>query len=148
MSHHVRGKFEVRLTPQSMAEPGGAEPGGAEPGGAEPGVANLGRLSIAKRYFGDLDGTGTGEMLTASGTVAGSAVYVAVERVTGTLSGRRGSFALHHTGIMDRGAAQLTITVVPDSGSGDLAGLTGSMSITIAEKEHFYDFEYALPASE
>jgi hypothetical protein len=136
MSHHVRGKFEVKLTPQSMANPGGAEPG----------VANLGRLAITKRYFGDLDAQAVGEMLTASGTVQGSAVYVAVERVTGTLSGRRGSFALHHTGIMDRGAAQLTITVVPDSGSDDLAGLTGTMSITIAEKEHFYDFEYALPA--
>lgn len=133
MTNHVRGKFEVKLTPQSMAEPG---------------AANLGRLAIAKRYFGDLDAQAVGEMLTASGTVAGSAVYVAVEHVTGTLSGRRGSFALHHTGIMDRGAAQLTITVVPDSGSDELAGLTGTMSITIAEKEHFYDFEYALPASQ
>lgn len=132
MSHHVRGKFEVQLTPQAMAEPS---------------AVSLGRLAIAKRYFGDLDATAAGEMLTASGTVKGSAVYVAVERVTGTLSGRRGSFALHHTGIMDRGVARLTITVVPDSGTEELTGLTGSMGITIAEKEHFYDFEYALPAS-
>ena len=132
MTQHVRGKFEVKLTPQTLAEPG---------------AATLGRLSIAKRYFGDLDAEAQGEMLTAAGTVKGSAVYVAVERVTGTLSGRRGSFALHHTGIMDRGEARLTITVVPDSGSDDLTGLTGSMSITIADQEHYYDFEYALPVS-
>jgi len=133
MTQHVRGTFEVKLTPQATAEPQ---------------VATLGRLSIAKRYAGDLDGIATGEMLTASGTVKGSAVYVAVERVTGTLAGRRGSFALHHTGIMDRGSAELTITVVPDSGTDDLAGLSGSMSITIAGKEHFYDFEFSLPATQ
>jgi len=133
MTHRVRGTFEVKLTPQSLADPA---------------ATTLGRFSIAKRYDGDLEAEATGEMLTASGTVSGSAVYVAVERVSGALSGRRGSFALHHTGIMDRGAARLTITVVPDSGTGDLAGLSGTMNITIAEKQHFYDFEYALPAPE
>ena len=132
MSQHVRGPFEVKLTPQAMADPG---------------ATSLGRLSIAKRYFGDLEAEATGEMLTAGGTVQGSAVYVAVERVTGTLSGRAGSFALHHTGIMDRGEGRLTIMVVPDSGTGELTGLSGTMSITIAEKQHFYDFEYALEAA-
>jgi len=132
MTHHVNGRFEVKVTPQTLAEPA---------------AATLGRLSIAKRYFGDLDAEAAGEMLTASGTVPGSAVYVAVEHVSGTLSGRRGTFALHHAGIMDRGAAQLTISVVPDSGTGELTGLTGTMSITIAEKQHFYDFEYRLEAS-
>jgi hypothetical protein len=77
--------------------------------------------------------------------VKGSAGYVAMERVTGTLAGRSGSFAIQHHGIMDRGAPSLSITVVPDSGAGELAGITGRMGITIEEGKHFYDFEYDIP---
>jgi len=133
MTHHARGRFEVKLTPQTLADPTAA--------------ATLGRLSIAKRYFGDLEAEAAGEMLTATTPVKGSAVYVAVERVSGTLSGRRGSFALHHTGVMDRGAPRLTVSVVPDSGTDELAGLAGTLSITIVEKEHYYDLEYTLSPS-
>lgn len=106
----------------------------------------LGRMVIFKTYEGDLAATARGEMLTAGTAVQGSAGYVAVERVTGTLKGKKGSFALQHSGVMDRGAAQLVITVVPDSGTGELTGLKGKMGIRIeADGKHFYDFEYTLP---
>jgi hypothetical protein len=106
--------------------------------------AALGRLSIDKGFSGDLVATGKGEMLTAMTEVDGSAAYVAIERVSGTLHGRTGTFALQHTGIMDRGAPQLTVTVVPDSGTGELVGLSGTMAITIMDGKHFYEFEYTL----
>ena len=83
-------------------------------------------------------------MLT-TGTPSGSAVYVAIERVTGTLHGHKGSFALHHRGIMTRGQPELTIAVVPDSGTDDLAGISGNLSIEILDKKHFYSFDYTLP---
>ena len=105
----------------------------------------LGRLTIAKQFHGDLEATSQGEMLTAGTAVAGSAGYVAMEKVAGTLHGRRGTFALQHSGTMARGAPQLTLTVVPDSGTGELAGLTGKLSITIADGKHSYEFEYDLP---
>lgn len=130
MTQRAHGRFDVKLSPQTMADPAA--------------TSTLGRLSIAKRYAGDLEAEALGEMLTAATSVKGSAAYVAVERVTGTLAGKRGSFALHHTGVMNRGAPRLTITVVPDSGTDELAGITGTMSITIVEKEHFYDLEYTL----
>jgi hypothetical protein len=102
-------------------------------------------MSIDKVFHGDLQATSTGEMLTAGTDVEGSAGYVAIERVIGTLHGRSGSFALQHSGLMTRGAPQLTITVVPDSGAGQLAGLAGTMGITItADGTHSYDFEYTL----
>ena len=105
-------------------------------------------MSLAKQFHGELEATSLGEMLTAMSTsVQGSGAYVAVERVTGTLGGRSGSFALHHTGVMNRGVPQLTITVVPDSGSGELTGISGKLNIRIeAGGKHFYDFEYELPA--
>jgi hypothetical protein len=103
-------------------------------------------MSIDKRYHGDLDGPSRGQMLTAGTDVKGSAVYVAVERVNGTLQGRSGAFVLHHAGIMTRGAATLVVSVVPDSGTGELAGLTGQMQIRIAEGKHFYEFDYTLPS--
>jgi hypothetical protein len=102
----------------------------------------LGRMSIDKQFHGDLEGTSKGEMLTAGTTVKGSAGYVAIERVNGTLNGRRGTFVLQHSGIMTRGVPQLSITVVPDSGTGRLAGLAGKMAITIADGKHSYDLEY------
>jgi hypothetical protein len=107
---------------------------------------NMGRLSIDKIFKGDIDGVSKGEMITAAGiTVKESAAYSAVERVTATLHGKKGSFALQHTGVMDRGKPSLTITVVPDSGTGELTGLTGKLDIIIEGKEHRYVFEYSMP---
>lgn len=102
-------------------------------------------MTIDKQIHGDLEGTSKGQMLTAGTAVTGSGVYVAIEKVSGTLHGRKGTFILHHTGVMTRGAPQLTITVVPDSGTGELEGLTGRMMINIADGKHSYDFEYTLP---
>ena len=126
---HASGTFEVKLAPQAPDPEADA---------------TLGRLSIDKQFHGDLEGTSRGQMLTAGTDVEGSAGYVAMERVRGTLHGRRGTFALQHSGTMTRGAPSLAIRVVPDSGTGELAGLSGSMSITIVEGKHSYDFEYAL----
>ena len=125
---HVAGPFDVKLAPQDdKIDP------------------TLGRLTIDKQYHGDLSGTGKGQMLTATTGVKESAVYVAVERVSGTLAGRTGSFALYHNGIMERGTPHLSINVVPDSGTGQLTGITGKMDIKIADGKHTYDFEYSLP---
>ena len=104
-------------------------------------------MAIDKQFRGDLEGSSRGEMLTAGTAVKGSAGYVAIERVTGTLHGRSGSFVLQHNGIMARGAPQLTITVVPDSGTGDLTGLAGQMTVEIDEGAHSYGFEYTLGES-
>jgi hypothetical protein len=126
---HATGAFDVKLTPQP----------------SDPALsASLGRLSIDKQFHGDLEGTSKGEMLTGGTDVKGSAGYVAIERVTGTLHGKRGSFILQHSGTMTRGAPQLTITVVPDSGTGGLAGLSGTMAIIIADGKHSYECEYTL----
>jgi hypothetical protein len=104
-------------------------------------------MALDKQFHGDLEGTSKGQMLSTMGDVKGSAGYVAMERVRGTLHGRTGTFALQHGGTMTRGAPSLTITVVPDSGTGELVGLTGTMEIHIVEGKHSYDFSYALPAS-
>lgn len=130
MTKRANGTFEVKLSPQ---------------GPDAHGEASLGRLSIDKQFHGDLDGPSKGQMLTAGTDVNGSAVYVAVERVTGTLHGRSGAFSLHHTGIMNRGSASLTVQVVPDSGTGELAGMTGRMHITIADGKHLYELDYTTP---
>ena len=130
VTKHASGTFEVRLSPQ-----------GPDPHGE----AALGRMSIDKRYHGDLEGSGLGQMLAGMGEVKESGAYVAIERVRGTLHGRAGTFAVHHRGIMTRGAQQLVITVVPDSGTGDLAGITGTMTIDIKDGKHFYTFDYSLP---
>ena len=127
---HASGTFEVKLTPQAAED------------GAD---AGLGRMSSDKQFHGDLEGTSKGQMLSAMGSMKGSAGYVAMERVTGTLKGRTGSFVLQHSGTMTRGAPQLSVTVVPDSGSGQLAGLAGTMTIKINEGKHSYEFEYTLP---
>jgi hypothetical protein len=105
----------------------------------------MGRMTIDKQFHGDLEATSKGQMLTAMTETKGSAGYVAVERVTGRLHGRSGTFALQHSGTMTRGVPQLTITVVPDSGTGQLVGLTGKMMINITDGKHSYDFEYTLP---
>ena len=106
---------------------------------------SLGRMSLDKRFEGDLVAVGRGEMLTALTPQKGSAGYVAIERVTGTLHGRAGGFVFQHTGTMDQGAQSLSITVVPGSGSGALAGLAGSFRIEIVDGRHLYRFEYSLP---
>ena len=118
----------MKLTPQSTD--------------AEDGGTVLSRLAIDKQFRGDLEGVSKGEMLSAGTQLKGSAGYVAQERVTGTLGDRRGSFVLQHTGVMNRGAPGLTITVVPDSGTGDLVGLSGTMSIIIDGGKHSYEFDY------
>jgi hypothetical protein len=130
VTSHASGAFDVKLTPQAV----------------EDGDAGLGRMSIDKQFHGDLEGTSKGFML-ASGTtiVKGSGGYVAMERVTGTLKGRTGSFVLQHSGTMTRGTPQLSVTVVPDSGTGQLEGLAGTLTIKIADGKHSYDFEYTLP---
>ena len=130
MTTRASGTFEVKLNPQPLHD-----------GAAE---ATLGRLSIDKQFHGDLEATSKGEMLSAGTSVKGSAGYVAIEQVKGTLHGRAGTFVLQHSGTMNRGAPQLSVTVVPDSGTDQLVGLTGKMTINIAEGKHSYDFEYTL----
>ena len=105
----------------------------------------IGRMSIVKQFSGDLLGSSRGQMLAAMSEVKGSAGYVAIERVEGTLHGRTGAMTLQHTGVMTRGAPQLTIAVVPDSGTGQWAGISGTMTIDIADGTHHYVLEYALP---
>jgi hypothetical protein len=105
----------------------------------------FGRMTIDKQFHGALEGTSKGEMLTAGTEVKGSAGYVAIEKVSGTLQGRSGTFVLQHSGTMTRGTPELTITVVPDSGTGQLVGLAGKMTIKItADGKHSYEFEYTL----
>lgn len=129
MTKHASGTFEVKLTPQADGEVG------------DP---TVGRMSIEKQFRGDLEGSSRGQMLAAMTDVKGSAGYVALERVSGTLDGRSGTFALQHSGTMTRGEGQLSITVVPDSGTGQFAGLSGKMSINVADGQHSYEFEYTL----
>lgn len=126
---HARGTFDVKLTPQPGSDSGSV----------------LSRFSIDKQFYGDLEGTSKGEMLAAGTSVTGSAGYVAIERVSGTLAGRRGSFVLQHSGTMTRGSPQLVISVVPDSGTDELTGLSGMLLITIADGKHSYQFDYRLP---
>lgn len=130
---HAKGEFEVRLSPLATFAPDVQD------------GPPLGRMSIDKQFHGDLSGTTKGEMLTAGSVVRGSAAYVAVERFTGTVHGRQGSFALYHTGVMNRGDGVLTVVVAPDSATGDLAGLRGEMAIVIADGKHSYEFQYELP---
>lgn len=124
------GTFDVKLTPQALAD--------------TTADATLGRLAIDKQFHGDLEAASRGEMLSARTMVKDSAGYVAIERVTGTLNGRKGSFVLQHTGSMNRGVPQLSVTVVPDSGTGDLVGLAGTMTIDITADTHAYTFNYSL----
>jgi hypothetical protein len=131
MTGRATGPFEVQLNPQVFEN-------------APEGVP-LGRLSIQKQYSGDLEATGQGQMLSAGTNVNGSAAYVAVEHVTGTLGGRRGSFILQHSGTMDRGTPFLAVTVVPDSGTGELTGIKGTMAIGMDAGKHSYQFDYELP---
>ena len=132
MTTRASGTFEVELSPQVDGEEGGAR---------------VGRMLIDKRFAGDLVATGRGQMLAVRSAVEGSAGYVAMELVTGALRGRAGTFVLQHSGTMERGAQKLSVTVVPDSATGDLEGLAGSMEIVVAEGRHSYNLDYTLDAN-
>jgi hypothetical protein len=108
--------------------------------------ASIGRVSIEKQFAGDLEGASTVEMIGARSEVKGSAGYVAIERVNGTLHGRAGTFVLQHSGTMTRGKGELSVSVVPDSGTGELKGLSGRMTIEIIEGRHLYGFDYSFEA--
>jgi len=125
----AEGLFDVRRTPEPVHA------------GAE---GLLGRHALDKQYHGALDAIGIGEMLSAGTATPGSAGYVAIEKVTGTLDGRTGSFYLQHSGTLTRGQGSLTIHVIPDSASDDLTGLTGTMQIVIADGKHSYVFDYEI----
>lgn len=125
----IEGTFDVKLTPQAPAE-----------------GQTWGRQSITKTFHGALDGSSRGEMLAAGTAVKGSAGYVAMEQVTATLEGRTGSFFLQHFGLMDKGTPTLKVSVIPDSATGELSGLQGSMTIDITGGQHRYTFSYQLPA--
>lgn len=130
MKMRATGTFEVKLLP--LAADDSVDTGG------------FARLSLDKRFSGGLTGTSKGQMMASSIGGEGSGAYVALERVSGTLNGRTGSFVLQHNGTMNRGAQELRITVVPDSGTGELAGLTGTMRIIIEAGKHSYEFEYTI----
>ena len=124
----ITGTFDVTITPETLSDTAAQ--------------SGLGRLSLDKRYHGALEASAQGEMLSARASVTGSAGYVALERVEGTLDGRHGSFYLQHSGTMTRGAPALSVTVVPDTGTEQLQGLTGSLAIRIEDGKHYYDFTY------
>lgn len=129
MTTRAAGPFDVKLAPLDPYN--------------KDAEASLSRMSIDKEFRGDLAATSRGEMLAVGTAIKGSAGYVAVERVTGALHGKRGTFALQHNATMDRGVPALNIIVVPDSGTGELEGLSGGMNIIIAEGgKHSYEFDY------
>jgi hypothetical protein len=125
------GSFTVTISPQAP-----------EDGVGDPGIA---RMALDKRFEGGLQARALGQMLAMRTPVEGSAAYVALDRVEGLLLGRRGGFSLHHRGVMDRGVPALEVTIVPDSGTGELAGISGRLAIRIEGKEHFYELEFDLP---
>jgi len=133
MTRHASGKFEVTLAQAPLANIEDA---------------SLGRMLITKQFYGDLDATSKGEMLSAGTSTEGSAAYVAIEKISGILYGRNGTFVVQHNATMTRGAPHLNITIVPDSGTDQLVGLTGEMTITMNDDKHGYDLTYTLPEAE
>src|SRR5215469_15669803 len=132
MNQRAAGPFDVKVVPQ-------------KPDTQIARAANLGRLTIDKRFHGDLEGISKGEMLATQTETPGSAGYVALERVTGTLKGRSGSFVLQHSATMHRGIPVSSISVVPDSGTGELQGISGKMTIAVAaDGAHSYEFDYKI----
>jgi hypothetical protein len=127
MTNHAAGTFEVKLTPQDDKSED----------------KTMGRMTSDKQWQGDLVGTSTGQMLSGGDVSTGSAGYVAIEKFSGTVKGRKGTFILQHSGRMTKGKGQLTITVVPDSGTDELAGISGKLTIKIENGKHSYDFEYS-----
>jgi hypothetical protein len=130
MTKHISGLFDVKMSPQTATENE---------------EASIGRMLLDKQFHGDLEASSKGQMLAHRTSINGSAGYVAMEKAVGTLQGRKGSFVLQHSGIMNRGEATLVLTVVPDSGTDELEGLSGSMTITITDGKHYYGFDYSLP---
>jgi hypothetical protein len=128
MTIHAHGTFDVKVLPQPPED--------------KTEGSGLGRMLLDKHFHGDLDAASQGQMLTGMTEVKGSGAYVAIERVTGTLNGHSGSFILQHSGTMVRGVPQMSVTVVPDSGTGELTGIAGTMTIIIADGKHSYDFAY------
>jgi Protein of unknown function (DUF3224) len=126
----IKGTFEIQMTPEA-------------PYSTDDGIS-IGRVHFEKRFSGELEATSIGDMIGVRGPVATSGGYVCIERVTGTLAGKRGSFVLQHNGVMDRGNASLSCTVVPDTATGELAGLRGKLAIDIVDKRHHYTFDYEL----
>jgi hypothetical protein len=132
MTSHAIGTFEVKVKPIPADE--------------KVDGLTVGRMAVDKQFAGDLEGTSTAEMMTAEASVEGSRGYVAIERVDGTLRGRKGTFVVLHQGTMMRGGDfKLTIVVVPDSGTGHLVGLAGTMALVIKDGKHLYEFDYTLP---
>lgn len=131
MNHIAKGDFVVKLQPLEIE------------GLSE--ESKIGRMSINKSITGDLSATTVGQMLSAMTDVKGSAGYVAIEKVDGVLHGKKGTFVLQHTGTMNKGSPSLSVTVVPDSGTGELAGIIGEFNIIIAGGKHSYEFKYTLP---
>ncbi len=129
MTHLAKGTFDI-----TMKQP---------PNGEGVGRVAVGRMLIDKQYHGGLVGIGQGEMLSAGNPAAGSAGYVAIEHVTCTIGSLSGSFALQHAGTMHAGASHLTIAIVPGSGTGELAGISGKLKLDIVERLHHYELEYA-----
>jgi Protein of unknown function (DUF3224) len=135
MVNLAKGPFEVKIAPQKPDNP-------------QAEASGHGRMSLDKRFYGELEATSQGEMLSFMTDTKGSGAYVAIEKVTGTLVGRKGTFVLQHDATMNRGAPRLSVTVVPDSGTGELTGLSGSMKIVIApDGKHAYEFEYTFAAA-
>jgi Protein of unknown function (DUF3224) len=132
VTNHAKGTFEVKVIPQAADDPAGGP---------------FSRLFLDKQFHGDLDAGSKGQMLAAGTAVEGSAAYVALEIVSGTLGGRRGSFILQHTGTMRKSAPTMIVTVVPDSGTDQLTGVDGKMTIVIDGGKHYYDFAYTLGAA-
>jgi hypothetical protein len=133
MTRHAEGTFDVKNTP-------------LPPDDATTGTP-IGRFALDKQFHGDIEGPSKGEMLASGNPATGTAGYVAIEHITGTLQGHAGSFALQHLGTMEQGKFQLTVTVVPGSGTGELTGIAGSMTILITAGKHSYTFDYTLPES-
>jgi hypothetical protein len=134
VTKQATGTFEVKMSPQEPED--------------NVGDPTVGRMALDKQFHGDIEGSSKGQMLAVSSDVPGSAGYVAMERVVGRLHGLNGTFALQHSGMMTRGTPQLWITVVPDSGTGELLGLAGTMTINIADGKHSYEFDYTLAESQ
>jgi len=133
MTAHATGPFDVKVNPQDD----------------KPEDPLLNRMTLDKHYHGDMEASAQGQMLTAGTAVKGSGAYVAIEKVTGSLNGRTGTFVLQHSGTMNKNVPQLTINVVPDSGTGQLEGISGKMTIIITpDGKHSYDFEYTLPKTD
>jgi hypothetical protein len=129
MPNHARGSFDVTITPQETSD-----------------EAPVARMLLYKEFHGDLEAIAHGEMMAAHEPLTGAGVYVAIDRVTGTLHGKGGSFLIAHRGIRHSEGQQLEIVIVPGSGTGQLAGITGTVGIEIVNKEHFYSVAYELPS--